>query len=77
MSVRNLNELGVNLQKIVTRLMNNENLLKLLYCTTPDPLGFEFDFKQKGYNTLNEFVRGEIYEKLIRITPKVGTKDKD
>ena len=37
MSARNLDELGVNLQKIVTRLQSNQNLLKLLYYTDKDP----------------------------------------
>ena len=35
--VRNLEELGFNLQKIVARLQANQNLLKLLYYTDKDP----------------------------------------
>ena len=38
MSVRNCGEIGVNLQKIVARLMANDNLVKLLYYTDKDPL---------------------------------------
>jgi hypothetical protein len=37
MSVRNCEELGQNLQKIVSRLLSNQNLLKLLYYTDKDP----------------------------------------
>ena len=35
---RNLEEMGINLQKIITRLQKNQNLLKLLYYTDKDPL---------------------------------------
>lgn len=38
MSVRNCAELGKNLQKIVTRLVQNQDLCKLLYYTDKDPL---------------------------------------
>ena len=38
MSVRNNAELGENLQKIVARLMANDNLVKYLYYTDKDPL---------------------------------------
>ena len=31
MAVRNCNEIGKNLSKIVNRLLNNDNLVKLLY----------------------------------------------
>jgi hypothetical protein len=37
MSVRNCEELGQNLQKITSRLLSNQNLLKLLYYTDKDP----------------------------------------
>ena len=38
MSIRNCGEMGSNLQKIVKRLLANQNLLKLLYYTDTDPL---------------------------------------
>ena len=38
MATRNLSDLGLNLQKIVSRLQANQNLLKLLYYTGKDPL---------------------------------------
>ena len=36
--IRNLREIGPYLQKIVTRLQSNQNLLKYLYYTDKDPL---------------------------------------
>jgi hypothetical protein len=38
MGVRNCQEIGENLQKIVKRLLANDNLVKLLYYTDKDPL---------------------------------------
>jgi hypothetical protein len=38
MAVRNCAEIGENLQKIVSRLMANDELVKLLYYTDKDPL---------------------------------------
>ena len=38
MGVRNCAEIGENLQKIVTRLMANDDLVNLLYYTDKDPL---------------------------------------
>jgi hypothetical protein len=38
MAIKNLAEMGENLQKIVKRLLANQNLLKLLYYTNKDPL---------------------------------------
>ena len=38
MGVRNCGELGVNLQKIVSRLMANDNLVNLLYFEDKDPI---------------------------------------
>lgn len=65
--VRNLGELGPNLQKIITRLQNNQNLLKLLYYTGKDPLG--------GLDLTKEQIKNEVYEKLIKIVPRVGPKE--
>jgi hypothetical protein len=36
MGVRNCGELGINLQKICSRLLANDDLLKLLYYTETD-----------------------------------------
>ena len=38
MGVRNCAEIGENLQKIVNRLMSNDNLVNLLYYTDKDQL---------------------------------------
>ena len=67
MEARNCQELGLNVQKIISRLMANEELVKLLYYTEADPLN------QKTLTP--ESKNQEIFNKLIRIVPKVGTKD--
>lgn len=67
MSVRNCKELGVNLQKIMNRLLSNQELLKLLYYTDKDPLNHP-DFTK-------DEVREKFFEKLIKIVPKVGPKE--
>jgi hypothetical protein len=67
MGVRNCNEIGENLQKIVTRLMANDNLVNLLYYTNKDPLNsIPLTEKQK---------EEEVFEKLIKIIPRVGPKE--
>lgn len=65
--VRNLGEMGLSLQKIVTRLLTNQNLLKLLYYTDKDPLNHE-DLTQ-------EKIQNEIYEKMVKVVPRVGPKE--
>ena len=65
--IRNLEELGPNLQKIVKHLMTNQSLLKLLYYTDKDPLD--------GDNLTQEQIQNEVYEKLIKIIPRVGPKE--
>ena len=67
MSVRNCEELGLNLQKIVSRLLSNQNLLKLLYYTDKDPYS-QPDLTQ-------EQIQKEIFEKLVKIVPRVGPKE--
>lgn len=67
MSVRNCSEIGENLQKIISRLMANDELVKLLYYTDKDPYG--------GAPLTMEQKRSEIYEKLIKIVPRVGPKE--
>lgn len=65
--VRNCREIGENLQLIVKRLMANDTLIKYLYYSDPDPLSKE--------NLTGEEKRKEIFEKLIRITPRVGADE--
>ena len=67
MKVRNCTDIGINAQYIVKRLMANQNLLKLLYYTDKDPLNHE-DLTQ-------EQIQDEIFEKLIKIVPRVGPKE--
>lgn len=67
MGVRNCRDIGENLQKIVSRLMANDNLVNLLYYTEKDPLGktpLTQDEKKKF-----------VYEKLIKVVPRVGPKE--
>ena len=67
MGVRNCKELGENLQKIIKRLIANDDLTKLLYYENENPLECP---------TLNaEAKEKEIFEKLIKTVPRVGTKD--
>lgn len=67
MGVRNCAELGENIQKIVKRLLANDELVKLLYYEQDDPFG------QPALSTEQKNV--EIFEKLIKTVPRVGTKD--
>ena len=67
MGVRNCGELGINLQKIVSRLMANQDLVKLLYYTDNDPLS--------GKDLSEDEKQNNIFNKLIRIIPNVGEKD--
>lgn len=67
MGVRNCAELGENLQKIVKRLLANDELVKLLYYEQDDPMGqpaLSMEVKER-----------EVFEKLIKTVPRVGTKD--
>lgn len=65
--VRDLGEMGENLQKIFKRLQANQNLLKLLYYTDKDPLN--------NPDLTEEQIKKEIFEKLIKIVPRVGPKE--
>lgn len=67
MGVRNCAELGENLQKIVKRLLANDDLVKLLYYEQDDPMG------QPALSM--EMKEQEVFEKLIKTVPRVGTKD--
>lgn len=67
MGVRNCREIGENLQKIVKRLMANDNLINLLYYTDKDPLSQpHLTEKQKEEEVLN---------KLIKVIPRIGPKE--
>ena len=67
MSTRNLEDVGPNLQKIVARLQSNQQLLKLLYYTDKDPYSHE--------DLTNLQIKEEVYNKLIKIIPRVGPKE--
>lgn len=67
MSVRNCTDIGVNAQYIIKRLLANQDLLKLLYYTDKDPLNHE--------NLTQEQIENEVFEKLIKIVPRVGPKE--
>lgn len=67
MTTRNLEDLGPNLQKIITRLQENQNLLKLLYYTGKDPFA--------GTDLTATQIKNEVFEKLIKIVPRVGPKE--
>lgn len=64
---RNLEELGLDLQKIVARLQANQNLLKLLYYTGKDPLGEE--------DLTPAQIKNEVFEKLIKVVPRIGSNE--
>ena len=67
MATRNLEDMGPNLQKIITRLQSNQNLLKLLYYSGKDPYSQE--------DLSSEQIKNEVFEKLIKIVPRVGPKE--
>jgi hypothetical protein len=67
MGVRNCREIGENLQKIVKRLMANDNLVKLLYYTDKNPLSQP--------SLTQEQKQKEIFEKLIKVVPRIGPKE--
>ena len=67
MGVRNCEELGKNLQKIVNRLIANDDLVKLLHNTDENPLEHPALTKEEKQT--------KIFQKLIKTVPRVGTKD--
>lgn len=67
MGVRNCRDLGENAQKIMKRLLANQKLLKLLYYTDKDPLSQP--------DLTNEQIQNEVFETLVKITPRVGPKE--
>lgn len=67
MGVRNCADLGTNFIKIVRRLMDNEDLMKLLYYTDKDPLSQP--------NLTNEQKMEYVYKKLVKFVPRVGPRE--
>ncbi len=67
MAVRNCAEIGENLQKIVKRLMANDDLVNLLYYTDKDPLSQP--------HLTEEEKKEKIFEKLIKIVPVVEPRE--
>jgi hypothetical protein len=66
MGVRNCQELGINLQKICSRLMANEDLVKLLYYTSADPLGMPI---------LSNEDKQLLFNDLICVVPRIGSRE--
>lgn len=67
MSIRNCGELGINLQKIVKRLLANDDLVKLLYYEDKDPLS--------GIALTDAEKEKKIFGELIRVIPRVTEDD--
>ena len=67
MMVRNCREIGENLQKIMDRLIKNDKLVNLLYYTDKDPLS------QPPLTA--EEKKEKIFNKLIKIVPRIGPKE--
>ena len=65
MSIRNCGELGLSLQKIVSRLLENDRLVNLLYYEDSDPLNQPLLTKEQKQKL--------IFDKLIKIVPKPST----
>lgn len=61
--IRDLATLGLNLQKIITRLQADQDLLKLLYYTDKDPLAQD--------DLTPDQIKTEIFDKLIKVTPRI------
>lgn len=67
--VRYLQEMGPNLMKIIKRLLNNKELLKLLYYTDKDPLA-----ENKPEVSIKEAYK-DGDNGIIRIVPIISDKD--
>ena len=67
MGVRDCAEIGINLHKIINRLLANNNLVNLLYYTDKDPLSQPILSEEQK--------KREIFEKLIKIVPRIGPKE--
>lgn len=66
MATRNFGEMGINLQKICTRLLANNRLLKLLEFADGDPFGHEDLTQEQAQSKLHD---------LIKVVPKSGTHE--
>ena len=66
MAVRNCIEIGENCQKIMSRLLSNQTLLKLLYYTDKDPYSQE--------DLTEEQIQKEVFNKLVEIIPRTGPR---
>lgn len=66
MAARNCQELGINLQKICQRLLNNDELVKLLNYVDLDPL---------SQPALTEEEKQKLFNDLICVVPRVGTRE--
>jgi len=67
--VRFLQEMGPNLIKIMKRLLNNQNLLRLLYYTDKDPL----DPAKEDIKPSDAYLQGD--NGVVRIIPIIGAKE--
>lgn len=67
MDVRNCEDIGINAQYIIKRLLANQNLLKLLYYTDKDPLSHE--------DLTPEQIKEKVFGKLVKIVPRIGPKE--
>ena len=67
MNARNCQELGINLQKICSRLLANDDLVKLLYYADKDPLSKP--------NLSEEEKTKKIFNDLICVVPRIGTRE--
>ena len=68
MGVRNCADIGENLQKIISRLMDNQNLLKYLYYSDKDPLSHP-DLTDEQINEIIEYdkkKKAEDYKRKLK-----------
>lgn len=65
--MRNYEGIGINFKNIVAELLKNENLLKLLYYEDINPL---------SPDKVTPDIKKDIYNKLIKIVPRISDKDK-
>ena len=107
MSVRNCAEIGPILQEVISRLLANDELCRLIYFTDRNPieepkyiqelerneyleevLGRQLKISKNLEETVQEYCdrvkvewarikKKEIYEKLIKVVPRVGPKEFD
>jgi hypothetical protein len=79
MGVRNCADIGENLQKIIKLLMKNQTLLRLLYYTDKDPLLLNIaevpNIADGHPDITSQVAKDEIYEKLIKVIPKVTANE--